>query len=301
LSLDWSRSYDETDFSPDTGTDSGSSGLSFAWSCFRESQSYLENCEGLLVFSLGSPSRLSISVNSSSFVLGSISVGDMLKVSLTGRSVSSEDDRACERTFNIAIVDDLSPVVSVSVLGGLLSSSSASSSAVVSSKLKIRATLDMKSAGLSTWSVNDESIVLSSQSLSPLSRQLPASPFGSPNVMSLVLIGNSLPPQATFIFTLTCTLDSGYSSSSHVTVTTNSPPFGGVLVVSPRKGSMLETMFSLFSSGWVGEDLPLSMQFGYLTSSTGVSIEAASVIHLHPPSISPLWNQLESDLCCGCI
>jgi hypothetical protein len=82
-----------------------------------------------------------------------------------------------------------------------------------------------------------------------------------------VLAGNSLRTQSTFILTLTCTLDSGYSSSSRVTVTTNSPPFGGVLDVSPGKGSMLETMFSLFSSGWADEDLPLSMHFGYLTSS----------------------------------
>jgi hypothetical protein len=37
--------------------------------------------------------------------------------------------------------------------------------------------------------------------------------------------------------------------------------------VSPAKGVMLETLFSMVSLSWVDEDLPLSYQFGYLSTS----------------------------------
>ena len=76
--------------------------------------------------------------------------------------------------------------------------------------------------------------------------------------MNLVVVGNSLPPQSSFTFTLSCSLDNGYSSSSSVTIITNSPPFGGLLEVDPVVGMMLETMFSMFGMGWIDEDLPLS-------------------------------------------
>jgi hypothetical protein len=88
------------------------------------------------------------------------------------------------------------------------------------------------------------------------------------NVLSLVLVGNSLPEQSSFIFTLRCSLDNGHSSSSSLTITTNSPPFGGALEVTPSKGVMLNTTFVMRSLDWSDEDLPLSYQFGYLTSSS---------------------------------
>jgi hypothetical protein len=255
LLLDMSESYDTNE----DNTDPLSPPLVFDFFCFQTFPSYREGCDGLIFSPLTSSlSRVVVTINSSFHP--EVTPGDKFTIVFRGKSTNSQDFRSCERVIEVLILDSLAPVLRLDLLSGERINPS--------SKLKIRATLDMKSAGLSTWSVNDESIVLLSQSLSPLSRQLPASPFGSPNVMSLVLVGNSLSQQAIFIFTLTCTLDNGYSSSSSVTVTTNSPPFGGVSDVSPRRGLMLETIFLLFSSGWVDEDLPLSMQFGYLTSST---------------------------------
>jgi hypothetical protein len=178
-----------------------------------------------------------------------------------------------------------------------------------SSKLKIMGSIDMKSSGVTTWSVDDESIssILSSVSLSPLSRLLPSSSSsGSPNVMSLVIVGNSLPQQSTFIFTLSCSLDNGYSSSTSVAITTNSPPFGGVLEVSPAVGVMLETMFSMLSLGWVDEDLPLSYQFGYLTSSSSSTndmtvfrskLQLSYTSTLLPPGPAGV-NEINSNLTC---
>jgi hypothetical protein len=103
-------------------------------------------------------------------------------------------------------------------------------------KIIIMGSVEMKSSGGVTWSVNDES--LSSPqcdhlSLSPLSRTFPSSLSGLPNVISLVIVGHSLPQQSTFIFTLSCLLEDGYSSSTSVStsMTTHSPPFGGGLEV----------------------------------------------------------------------
>jgi hypothetical protein len=120
----------------------------------------------------------------------------------------------------------------------------------------------------------------------------------------LVIVGNSLPPQSSFKFTLSCSLANGHSSSTSVVITTNSPPFGGVLEVSPIEGVMLETVFSMIGLDWVDEDLPLSYQFGYLSSSSAAAssdllssaIVLRSKLQLSSassllPSVSPNSNQ----------
>jgi hypothetical protein len=61
-----------------------------------------------------------------------------------------------------------------------------------------------------------------------------------------------------------------------VIISTNSPPFGGVLEVNPAVGVMLQTLFSMFGLGWVDEDLPLSYQFGNLSSPTSPSSPSSS-------------------------
>jgi hypothetical protein len=254
---------------------SADAGLLFEMICFRVAPSYHETCDALIFTPLtSSRSQFVVTVNSS---VATAAADDVFTIVMRGRSSFSsannaQDNRRCERVLKLSILDSLAPLVRLETLSG------SGSRINPSSKLKILATVNMISRGDLTWSLSDESIHLSSVSLSPISRTLPPSPSNSSHVLSLVLVGNSLPPQSSFIVTLRCSLANGYFSSSSVTITTNSPPFGGALEVSPVKGVMLQTLFSMFGLGWVDEDLPLSYQFGYL-SSTSFSSSSQSNNH----------------------
>ena len=159
------------------------------------------------------------------------------------------------------------------MLGGSTSpsSSSSSSSSIIkinpTSKLKVMGTIDMKSRGEVVWSVDDPSIDLSSLSLSPLSSTLDAS-TSTPHVVSLVIPGpsslmsfldasQSSSSSLTFVLTLSCHLDNGHSSSSSLTIKTNSAPSLCSLVVSPEIGVMLETEFLDVIIGLCGRRHPL--------------------------------------------
>jgi hypothetical protein len=244
LLLDMSKSYD-SNLDPTSKSDAGE--MSFQLRCLQISPAYHDSCPSLR-FASSSTSTLSkviVTANSSLAM-----VGDVFQIVMRGRSSkSSADVRSCEKVIQISILASLSPVVKFEVLSG--------SKMNPSSKLKILGRVDMGSSGQIQWSVNDDSIELPFVSLSPISRSLLSSSTNSPHVLSLVLIGNSLPSQSSFIFTLSCSLVNGYSVSNSVTISTNSPPFGGVLEVSPVKGMMLQTLFSMNALDWVDEDLPL--------------------------------------------
>jgi hypothetical protein len=248
--------------------DYGAGSLLFEWSCFQISPFYRGDCTSLIFSSLTSSlSQAMVTVNSSSSSPASAS--DVFKIAMRGRAMSVEDSRRCEKIVTLSLLAPLSPVVRLAVL----SLSGSGSKFNPSSKLKISGRVEMPSRGHLVWSVSDASIDLLTVSLSPASLTLPASAsgVGSVNVLSLVVAENSLPHQSLLIFTLKCSLDNGYSSSSSVTVTTNSPPFGGVLEVSPLEGVILNTTFLMIASDWSDEDLPLSYQFGYLSSSSSSS------------------------------
>jgi hypothetical protein len=293
LFLDMSRSFD-SNFGPNSLFNPHP--LSFELRCFQISPLYRDSCPSL-IFSSSSRSGVVVTPNSTSAV-----IGETFQIVMRGiSSNSAEDLRRCEKFIRISILASLSPVVRLEVSSG--------SKMNPSSKLKILGSVDMGSSGELQWSVNDDSIVLSSVSLSPLSRSLPSSPINSPHVLSLVIVGNSLPPQSSFVFTLSCSLTNGYSSSSNFIITTNSPPFGGVLEVNPVKGVMLETVFTMLSLDWVDEDLPLSYQFGYFTfspslsisSSTGATVFRSKLQMPHTSTTLPsgsLRNQSSSNLTC---
>jgi hypothetical protein len=260
-------------------SDSGSD-LLFELSCFQISPSYRGDCPSLIFFPLTSSlSRVEVTVNSSSSSL-TATTSDVFKIVVTGRAAGGgakvEDSRRCEKVLTLSLLASQSPVVTLEVV------SSSGSKINPSSKLKILGRVAMPSQGELLWSVNDPSIQLSTASLSPISLALPSSAtthsVDSVNVLSLVLVGNSLPAQSSFLFTLKCSLDNGFSSSSSVTISTNSPPFAGVLEVSPSEGVMLNTTFWMFASDWCDEDLPLSYQFGYLTSTSSSSSSSDLIV-----------------------
>jgi hypothetical protein len=288
LLLDWSSSYDEY---PVGDSDEDANELLFDWSCFKISPSYRASCDGSLVIApssssffqsvigTDSPSSLAqilLTTNSSS-----AAIGDVFQIVVRATSLRSPlEVRSCEKFIQIHILATLSPVVSLQSLSG--------SKINPSSKLKILGKVDIGSSGVVQWSVNDNSIVLSSFSLSPLSLTLPSSPINSSHhVVSLVIASRSLPQQSSFLFTLSCSLVNGYTSSSSVVITTNSPPFGGVLEVNPVAGVMLQTFFSMLAPGWVDEDLPLSYQFGYLSTHISPIVLRSKLQLSHFSSLLP--------------
>jgi hypothetical protein len=303
LLLDLSRSYDSN-----VDSNSNPQHLFFELQCFQISPSYHDSCGSLLfspsssVSSSGFPSEVVVTANSSAMI------GDVFKIVMRGRSsvFFEEDMRRCEKVIQLSIMAALSPVVRLEVFSG--------STRNPSSKLKVLGRVEMESSGEVRWSVNDDSVVFTPMSLSPLSRTLPSSSLSSPHVFSLVIVGNTLTSQSSFIFTLSCLLVNGYSSTSNFIITTNSPPFGGVLEVIPDVGVMLETIFSMLSLGWMDEDLPLSYQFGYLSSSPASSFSSSptsgvvifrsqlqlSYTSTLLPSVSPLRHpsQKYSNLTC---
>lgn len=239
----------------------------FELSCFQVSPSYHPLCDSLIFTPLpSSSSQVVVTVNHSS----TVTTNDMFQIVMRGRSSLGNiaDNRRCEKVIELSLLNSHAPLVTLEVLSGTKMNPS--------SKLKILGRVDMASSGKMKWTVNDASINLASVSLSPVTESLPSSPMNSPHVLSLVLVGNSLPPQSSFIFTLSCTLVNGYSSSSSVIITTNSPPFGGMLEVSPAEGIMLQTLFSMIGLGWIDEDLPLSYQFGYVGISDSTSNSPSS-------------------------
>jgi hypothetical protein len=225
---------------------------------------------------LSASSRLSISVNSSALLRSFISLGDLFKVSLKGRS---RDDRECERTFDVSIVDDLSPLVSVGVVGGLSSSSPSSSGGVVkinpSSKLKVVGTVHTRSGGQVAWSVDNPLISMSS-SQSPSSVSVSGYLSSQTKAINFILLPAALQIQDGLSFVLTLSymlLVDGRSVSSSVTIVSNLPPGSCLLSISPVSGEMLQTEFLMSSSHCMDEDLPLSYQFGYSSSLVADAVE----------------------------
>jgi hypothetical protein len=274
LLLDMSGSYDSNLARGEIGY-----GLLFSLTCFQISPVYKDHCNSLVFTPLSSSfSQVLVRVNESSRAV--VTTEDKFRMTMKGRAMSSSaDSRSCERIIQVSLLASLAPVLTLEVLSGLKMNPS--------SKLKILGTIDMTSPGELSWSLDDESIPLSVVSLSPISRSLPAQIGNSPQVMSLALVGNCLPQSSIFTFTLTCSLTNGYSFSSSVRITTNSAPFGGVLEVKPDSGVMLDTRFLMTSLNWVDEDLPLSYQFGYLTSLTSFVVLRSKLELSHTSTLLP--------------
>jgi hypothetical protein len=276
LSLDWSKSYDENDYVPGSTLSGGgwANRLNFSWSCFRVTPTYLASCDEFLMLSQTSPSRVTIKLNSTS----SIALGDMFQVSFRGRSVSYGDNRECEKAFDIVIVDVLTPIVSLSVVGGLSSTTSLGTVIKInpSSKLKLIGTVQTKSRGLAIWTVDNPAIALSS-SLSPTSVSVVS--LSTSQTINFILPTTALQIQdpLSFVLTLSCVLENGRSMSSSLTIATNSPPGQCALNIFPDSGKMLDTKFFMSSSG-VDDDLPLSYQFGYSSISAANDVAREMVV-----------------------
>jgi hypothetical protein len=288
LLLDGSESYDE---------DSSSGGqLLYSYSCVRILPSYSGDC--VLDFNLGS-GTVSSSISSSNLSSASrafVSVKDSFKLNNQTLNTVHEVTMTVRSSQDIPNINSiLTPrVSSVSVRVRVLPSESPEVSVLSLvgtrinpfQKLKLLGEImsPSRSGGVASWSVDDGSIFLVAGSLSEISKTWSSSGSTSSlsnvkTVMSLVLSPDSLPQQSRLVFTLSCELSSGLSSSSSIVITTNSPPLPGVYLASPsRGGRMMETEYEFVSSGWedVDLDLPLTYEFSF-QSFSGAGSSSSSV------------------------
>jgi hypothetical protein len=274
LLLDGSASYDEDVPRPNIGS------LLYSFSCVQLEPSYSGDCH--LNFIFDSVATTS-SASSSSFFSSSttlISVKDSSKPSynLTSNTVwshevtmrvKSADNRISSVSVRVRVLPSESPLISIVSLSG--TRINPSQKLKLSGEVLSGAGVQSGSvSGVASWRVDDASISLVARSLSDISKNLMLFRSGS-TVMSLVLSPDTLPQQSRFVFTLSCVLSSGYSSSSSIVITTNSPPLPGAYEVSPvRGGRMMETVFEFVAFGWEDADLdfPLTYEFSYQSTST---------------------------------
>jgi len=99
----------------------------------------------------------------------------------------------------------------------------------------------------------------------PLLLRMEAATHTATNTYDLVLLDNALASAQTYTFTLTAAMDYGRSSTTSLTVVTNSTPDPGVFSVTPAVGGReLTTFFAYSAALWEDADFPLSYAFGHI-------------------------------------
>ncbi|CAE7710539.1 unnamed protein product, partial [Symbiodinium microadriaticum] len=240
LTVDASASFDA-----DTGSHEG---LSFAWSCVQLQPSFGHNCPLVGDFAINSPTLVVTAFTEASnrTALVNVAVFDVY--------------RRAETEISIQTIAPNSPTVVIT-------------SQVIkinpSAKLKLSGDVTVESDGIVMWTVSERSVELSESSLGPTSSSLVGISSSTTRTVNLVLAANSLSERSEFTFRLNCILSTGQSSSAALSIKTNGPPLGGRLIAIPTEGVMLDTEFQLLTSLWVDDDLPLSYEFGYFSTTDG--------------------------------
>ncbi|CAM9610014.1 unnamed protein product, partial [Ectocarpus fasciculatus] len=241
LELDGSSSYD---------ADNKAGTLSYQWTCVRQKPSYASSCGVNFVVSLDKAKLL---VNASTT--------DYITESLFTLAVFGSGGRVASASVTVVVVEPSSPLVVVT---------SASLKVNPGARLQLSGYFMSSQRGIAKWSVDDGSLDLSAIALTPSSVSFGERPDATQQMtVNLVLPSGSLAARSTFLFSLQYTTNLAVVSTSSVLITTNGAPLNGVLVVDPENGTMLSTLFSMYSSQWQDEDLPMSHEFSYLTNPAG--------------------------------
>jgi hypothetical protein len=243
LQLDASSSRD-----PDVnGLTGAGAGLSFAWSCVQTAPTYSTSC----VLGMSGTSAEKVTLSADNSAIGTTSTITVKVFDAT---------RSSTATVTVQAQDSSAPVVSIT------SSAQSVTKVNPSDRLALTATVTVQSSCTAEWSVDEPSITLKTAAITPISSVIPT---GTTRTVYLGLASNVLPLRAALQFTLT-----RGTSLSTIAVTTNGPPLPGTFIVTPSSGSEVSTPFSFSASVWSDPDLPLSYQFGFMTSSSGVGLVA---------------------------
>jgi hypothetical protein len=249
--IDGSKSYDED--LPPTSPKSILM-LSFSFSCVQLKPFYNPSC--LLDLSISnSPSVATARIKETSVT--NETLNSVHQVTLTVRH--RLDNRTSEEKVIVKVVPSDSPKISLLSETGIKINPS--------QKLKLSGQITSKASGVAVWTIDDPTVSLSSKALTEVTKVLSSSTATSS--MNLILPAGTLPQQSTFTFTLSATLSTGFSSSSSIIIMTNSPPNPGMFEVSPDQGGlMVETKFDFVASQWEDDDLPITYEFSYQSTSS---------------------------------
>lgn len=280
--LDWAGSYDENI----PNTYGSNAGLVFSYACFQSYPIYLESCS--LLFSPSDTDGIFIRAGLN--FTKPAAIGDIYTLTVTSTAQDSRDLRSSSAVVEISVIGSSSPVVSlIAPFGTRINPSS---------KLKLLASVDMKSQGEATWLVDDPTLSLSNIALSSVATTLIASRPGTPHILSLVINGDSLREQSSYTFQLRIAYANNMTITNSILIQTNSPPVPGQFQIFPIVGVPLETSFSLLASKWVDSDLPMSYQFGFYTSlSQGVVMRSRMEL-AYTSGLLPAGNGENSSLSC---
>ena len=245
LTLSAATSYDMDKF----GVTGIAAGLSFRWTCAQSLPVISTTCS--FTRSSGNSAQNLIIAAASSLTVGTTSVVTVYVTSAGRTSTTS---------ITVAVVSNDRPLVSVN-------SSAIVGKVVPDRQLALSGQAYTTAGGYASWAVSDSSLNLTTLALTPSHNVVVSSGFST---MTLVLPANSLPPGSTLTFTLSCqSAKTGFSSSASLNVVINSPPQGGVFVVTPSRGYELTDSFTFSASRWWDSDLPINYAFGFITPSSG--------------------------------
>lgn len=110
------------------------------------------------------------------------------------------------------------------------------------------------------WTVSDSKLNLNNLVTTPYPKQVLANILTNVN---LYLSPYALFGGASYVFTISCN-----TTSLSVTVTTNGPPSGGQLVITPSVGFAYNTTFTWSATGWQDANLPLVYIFNFQSPTT---------------------------------
>ena len=245
MTLSAAPSYDMDKF----GVTGAAAGLSFSWTCAQSLPIISTSCS--FTRPSGSSAQSLVIVAASSLTVGTTSVLTVY-VSSAGRTSTA--------SITVAVVSNDRPLVSVN-------SSKIVGKVAPDHQLALSGQEFTTTGGYASWTVSDSSLNLTSLALTPSQNVAVGSGFST---MTLVLPANALSPGSILTFTLSCrSAKTGFSASASLSVVINSPPQGGVFVVTPSNGRQLTDTFTFSASRWWDSDLPINYAFGFITPSSG--------------------------------
>ena len=247
ITLSAATSYDMDKF----GVTGAAAGLTFRWTCAQSLPVISTACSFNRPSGSSAQNLVIVAASSLSLAVGTTSVVTVYVTSAGRTSTAS---------ITVAVVSNERPLVSVS-------SSTIVGKVAPDHQLALSGKAFTTAGGFASWAVSDSSLNLTSLALTPSQNVIVGNGFST---MTLVLPANTLSPGSTLTFTLSCrSTSSGFSSSASLSVVVNSPPQGGVFVVTPLNGLQLTDTFTFSASRWWDSDLPINYAFGFITPSSG--------------------------------
>ena len=247
--LDASASYDE-DVSGYTGTRAG---LSFKWQCTLLSPLVPDFC-GLNFPAVTTTEKITASAKGITYV-DSVSVVTVIVY---------EGDRVDEASVQVTITPSTTPLVKVLTPRQKVRADQ---------KIDLLASVELYAPATVSWSVDNTSLNMNAITLSRASQSLGI----GMHTINLAVKANIASPGSILTFTLA----SGASKQS-VVIEYLSPPFGGLVAISPSTGTELLTMYTLSATDWsvqqTSSELPITYSFSYRSEdkSTSLNIQGRS-------------------------